>query len=298
MADREFYAGQSRVTDPGPFADRLAEVPGDLPSLRAAARQLVFHYRADGDWAENGIAPDRLGEIDLRYARDMLARLVELADQPLTRDRTPAQRMVGCCRDFTVLFVALARQHGFAARARVGFATYFRPGWSLDHVVAEVWDAVRQRWRLIDAELDVGHVDPSDGVPVDPLDLPASRFLTAPVAWQACRSGAADVSRFVVAPELDVPVTRGWPQVRHNLLHDLAALTKHEMVLWDDWGLADGGESTVEQLALLDSLAAAISAGDPPLEEIESFSRRDGLGVPPVVNSYSPASPAPLRVRV
>lgn len=84
------YATQSRVTDPGRLAERLAEIPAGLGPMRAAARQLVFHYRAGGDYAENGIAADRIAEIDTRYAADMLARLVQLADQPLNRRRALA----------------------------------------------------------------------------------------------------------------------------------------------------------------------------------------------------------------
>jgi hypothetical protein len=40
------------------------------------------------------------------------------------------------------LFVSFARAHGIPARTRVEFAGYFMPGWWLDHVVGEIWDAV------------------------------------------------------------------------------------------------------------------------------------------------------------
>jgi Transglutaminase-like superfamily len=297
MTDLAFYAAQSPVSDPGQFADRVAGGPGTLTSMRTAARELVFHYRADGDFAENGIAADRIAEIDTRYAEDMLARLVQLADVPLGQPRAPAQRLVGCCRDFTVLFLAIARAHGVPARARVGFATYFHPGWFIDHVIAEVWDQVGQRWRLVDPELADDHVAAVDGTRVDPEDVPPGRFLTGPRAWRACRAGAIDAARFVVAPELDLPVTRGWPYVRHNLVHDLAALAKQEMLLWDNWGLTQiVGEPSADQLAALDALAAATGSSEVPLEQIQSFFQLEGLRVPPVVTSYSPASAVPLQV--
>src|SRR5215470_9350509 len=96
-------------------------------------------------------------------------------------------------------------------RARVGFATYFHPGWLIDHVIAEVWDPVRQRWRLVDPELADDHVAAVDGARIDPEDIPPGGFLTGPEAWRSCRSGAIDVQRFVVAPELGLPATRGGP---------------------------------------------------------------------------------------
>jgi hypothetical protein len=299
MADHDFYATQSRVTDPGPFEGLARAVAGDVPAMRAAARQLVFHYRADGDFAENGIDAGRISEIDTRYAEDMFARLRQLADQPLASPRQPSERVVGCCRDFTVLFLSIAREHAVPARARVGFAAYFVPGWYLDHVVAEVWDAREDRWRLVDPELADDFTDSADGRRIDPLDIPATKFLTGAQAWQACRAGSADVSKFVVDPGLDIPATRGWPYVRHNLVHDLASLAKHEMVLWDDWGITEiDGEPSPEQLALLDTLAGATSSSDVPVDQIKSFYEREEFRVPRVVTSYSPASETPLKVTV
>lgn len=258
--------------------------------MAAAARQLVFHYRAGGDFIENGIDAGRVAEIDTRYAEPMLARIFELADQSLTAGRAPGQRIVGCCRDFTVLFLAIARHHGVPARARVGFATYFEPGWLIDHMIAEVWDTAEPGWRLVDPELPDGHVDHADDAVIDPLHVPPDRFVTGPLAWQACRAGAVDAERCVVDPGLQIPMTRGWPYVRHNLIHDLASLAKNEMLLWDAWGLAEiEGEPTPAQLSLLDELAATTCSSDAPLDQIQSLYQRDEFRVPRTVTSYSPA---------
>ena len=297
--EHAWYGEQSGVTDPGPFAGRLGAVPPSLAAMQATARRLVFHYRDGGDYAENGIDPGRIAEIDTRYADAMLARLTALADQPLTAARPARQRLVGCCRDFTVLFLAIARHQGVPARARVGFAGYFVPGWFVDHVVAEVWDAGQRRWRLVDPELADGHTGGSDPAPVDPLDVPARRFLTGPRAWRACRAGEADPDRFAVDPGLHIPGTRGWPYLRHNLVLDLAALTKREMLLWDGWGLAELDASpSPDQLALLDDLAAVTGSPGLTIEQARAFARRDGLRVPPVVTSHSPARSTPQRVTV
>lgn len=296
--DLERYASQSRVTNPGRFTSRVKEVPGSLTEMRTAARQLVFHYRAGGDYAANGVEPERVTEIDTRYAEDMLARIFELSGRPLTAERVPRERVLGCCRDFTVLFLAIARAHGVPARARVGFATYFVPGFFIDHVVAEVFDSARQRWRLVDAELADDHLDAPNGRRVDPEDLTPAQFVTGPAAWLACRSGRADPERYLVDPGLDIPATRGWPYVRHNLVHDLAALARHEMVLWDNWGWTGPDANLApEQLAVLDELAAATS-GSATAAQIETFYARDGLRVPAQVTSYSPAHDAPLRVDI
>ncbi|OZJ01542.1 hypothetical protein BZG36_05619 [Bifiguratus adelaidae] len=155
-----YYASPSRVTDPGRMAGLLDGLPNDLAELRQVVRGLVIHYRAESP-LEHGVPAERMREIDSRYAKMMLARLKELKDGPLTAPRSPTERLVGCCRDFTVLFLAMARAQGIPVRARVGFAAYFVPGYYLDHEVAEVWDAEEQRWRLVDPQLADNHISPT-----------------------------------------------------------------------------------------------------------------------------------------
>jgi hypothetical protein len=92
VSDHRFWAVQSLVTEPGPAAAAIDRLPSDLGALRAASQQLVFHYWywAGGDYAANGIAPERISEIDTRYAAAMFARLSELADLPLSAAREPS----------------------------------------------------------------------------------------------------------------------------------------------------------------------------------------------------------------
>lgn len=131
-----------------------------------------------------------------------------------------------------------------------------------------------------------GHVDPVDGTELDLLDVPRDRFVVGPDAWRACRSGAADPATFVVAPELDVPLLRGWPYLLHNLVHDLAALNKHEMILWDGWGVMAGVEHVDEATAArMDEVAAVLAS--PDVDRIQAIFSAEDLRVPPVVTSMT-----------
>lgn len=302
MTER-WYAAQSPVSDPGPAAGALEGLPTDLVALRRLASQLVVDYRAEGELSEHGIEAGRLAEIDTRYAAEMLARLVEL--QPsLAAPRPPDRRLVGCCRDFALLLVSMARHAGLPARVRVGFASYLLDGWYLDHVVAEVYDSAEGRWRLVDAQAPDGF-QPSDGSPFDLLDVPRQRFLTGPTAWLEARAGVREVERFVVDPSLEVLDTRGWACLRHNLVHDLAALSKTEMLAWDSWGLLEGplpedhtSLAARRELEELDHLARLLADPACPVENIEDWAGRDGLRPPESVTSHSPASPSPLTVDI
>ena len=214
----------------------------------------------------------------------------------LTEERPPHNRLAGCCRDFAVLFLAMLRYHGIPARARVGFATYFLPDWNVDHEVAEVWDAAAQRWRLMDAEVADIHVDKTDWVCLDALDLPRDRFLLAGDAWAICRAGDADPKGFLVDPGLDIADTRSWPQLRHNLIQDLAALNKAEMLLWDEWGLLLNGNSPPAERDLLDRVAEVTRAEHPERETVQAlYSGEPGLAVPAVVTSISPVTETPRQ---
>ncbi|UGT62575.1 transglutaminase-like domain-containing protein [Nocardia asteroides] len=293
MTDLSHYSTQSRVTDPGARSALLAGLTGDFAQLRRTVSGLVIHYRADSPLAK-GVPAQRMREIDTRYIETMLSRLAELAGGSLDEPRRPAQRLVGCCRDFTVLYVAALRARGIPARARVGFATYFVADYAVDHEVAEVWDADRARWRLVDPELDDGHTGP-DGTRIDPLDLIPDQFVPAGAAWQLCRTGNADPARFVVDPGLDIPETHGMPQIAHNLVHDLAALNCAEMLLWDEWGWGENRSLTDSEQELLDRVAAVTTGGD-SLQARRLYEDEPLLRVPDTVTSVDPLGGPPRTV--
>jgi hypothetical protein len=64
------------------------------------------------------VLAERMAEIDTRYADAMLGLLLQRGDPAADRDRPPSERVIGCCRDATVLFLALARAKGMPARPR------------------------------------------------------------------------------------------------------------------------------------------------------------------------------------
>lgn len=296
------WASQSRVTDPGPAGSAIDPLPADLAALREASSQLVFHYRAGGDFAENGVPAERMAEIDIRYADAMLARLLARGEATLARDRAASDRVVGCCRDATVLFLSLARHKGIPARARVGFAAYIRPGWFIDHAVAEVWDERERRWRLVDPEMEANWRPELNGRKVNWLDLTDDQFLTGSRAWRAARAGESDPERHVVDPGLDVPPLRGWNYLAHNAIHDLAALNKKEMILWDAWGMQLGHDSPgpvpEPDGAVLDEVCALTC--DPMVSPgtLDKLGERDGLRIPSTVTSFDPNGGPPRQVDV
>jgi hypothetical protein len=201
---------------------------------------------------------------------------------------------VGCCRDFSVMLCAMLRHHGVPARARAGCARYFVPGFNIDHWICQYWrpaedDASGQgRWVIVDAQLDDAQCA-HYGITFDRHDVPAEQFLTAGEAWRRCRAGTADPATFGVAP--DVPV-RGWSYLQSQLVRDVAALNRVELLCWDLWGLAHAREAaTGADLDLLDRVAEASLLGNGGFAAVRAlYQHQPGLRVPPVITSLESAS--------
>jgi hypothetical protein len=257
-----FYASHGEMTDPGELAPLFDGLPRGAAALRDVVQGLLVHIF----WASRcglELADARKQEVQLRKVPRQLARLLELDPRPLDQARPLDRRLVGNCRDFSVLLSAMLRHQGVPARARCGFGAYFIPGHFEDHWVCECWDGQPGRWVLVDAQLDALQRE-AMRIPFDPLDVPRDQFLTGGVAWRLCRQGKADPDQFGI---FDM---KGLWFIRGDLLRDLFALNKLEILPWDHWGLMSKEEQalTTDDLALLDRVAELTLAGDQALDEI------------------------------
>ncbi|MEV5438811.1 transglutaminase-like domain-containing protein [Streptomyces sp. NPDC052682] len=272
--DDDFYLRQTPYSDPGHLD--TAGLPGDPEQLAGLVRDLIIH-RGEGERFGHTIPAPRLHtDAESRYVTGLLRVLRERRDAPLSEPRAPRERFVGTCRDFALLLCSLLRATGTPARLRCGFATYFTEGRHEDHWVTE-YRASDGGWRLADAQVHHAY----DGLPFDPVDVPRDRFLVAPDAWRACRSGRAAPDSFGFS---GLPWARGLWFVRANVLRDLAALNGVEVLPWDCWGpeILDDSRLTADDLALIDTVAAATDEG-----ELRRLYEDPRLAVPDVVTSYT-----------
>jgi hypothetical protein len=224
---------------------------------------------------------ERRAESHLRSFEEMLAGIFELDDAPLAVPRPAERRLIGVCRHFAVLLVGMLRAQGVPARARYGFGAYFNPPYFEEHVVCEYWNELEQRWILVDPQFDAIW---RERVPVghDPLDLPRTRFLIAADAWIACRTGRADPARFGIF----VGDLRGLWFVAAELVRDLAALNRMEMLCWDDWGAMPLPDEPLEsaELACFDRLARLTRLPNATFTDLRRhYQRDDTLRVPETV---------------
>jgi hypothetical protein len=246
------FRRHSAYSDPGRHVALLDEVPTDLAALSAVARNVIVHYRAAAERLPEATRAD----IHSRWLATILDADQQRHGSALAEPRDETERVQGCCRDHSLFCVGVLRQHGVAARTRVGFAGYFEAGFHHDHVVVETRRA--DRWVRFDPEV----AEPLDDL-ATPLDMavgPDSYFLTAAETWQQSRAGNLDPDRFGVGP--DQPFRGPW-FIQNYVLMELAHRFGDELLLWDGWGaMSEPGGPTADETALTDEVAALLVAAD------------------------------------
>lgn len=290
------WSTHSAYSDPRGHADLLEAVPADPSAVSETVRNIIVHYRG----ANVELPQETRSDIDARW----LSRILDL-DQarhpgPLTVPREEAKRVQGCCRDHSLLATAILRQHGVPARNRVGFATYFAPGYNVDHVIVEYRD--RDRWRRFEPEV-MGSLETL----ADPLDVPAgpeAPFITAAEVWQGYRAGTLDINSYGVFP--GSPISGAW-FVQGYVILEVATRFGDELLLWDGWGAMQAPDEPIsdETLALTDRLADLLVRSDAGDQQAEAgllewyrsderlhpghrVMRLSPFGDPPVQDSLTP----------
>ncbi|MCI4352570.1 MAG: transglutaminase domain-containing protein [Thermoplasmata archaeon] len=292
-----YYTRQSLFTDPGKHQRLFADLPNGISGLCQIVQGLVVHYRSQ-EVVKARLPRERLREVDTRLVSRMLARLAAMDERPLSEPRPVERRIVGCCRDFAVLFCAMARHQGIPCRVRVGFATYFRDepaGFHVDHTIAEVWDRGAGRWHLVDPEQSERLVE-YNRLPFVPIDVPRDRFLVGGRAWQLCRESQADPRSFGVESRGSL---RGLWFVRSRLILDFCSLNRQELLLWDAWRPMDPTADPIPAaLARYDRIADLTQRGNEALGRIHRiFESTPSLRPPRTVWSFSPVA-KPRRSRL
>jgi hypothetical protein len=279
-----FFAQQGPLSDPGGYAYLYNGLPTDIAALCKIVQGTTIHIF----WAQRyGIVlpAERQEEVQLRGMPRRLARMIELDNQPLAQARPLDRKLVGNCRDFSVMLASILRHQGVPARARCGFGAYFLPDHYEDHWVCEYWNASQNRWVLVDAQLDAFQCEQMH-IPFDPLDVPRDQFITGGKAWQMCRTGQADPDHFGI---FDM---RGLGFVRGDFIRDVAALNKLELLPWDCWGIIETPDEalTPDDLTFLDQLAALTYADVPDFEAVRTLYTDDPrLHMSGVIHNYLPS---------
>ncbi|MBL0345045.1 transglutaminase-like domain-containing protein [Candidatus Villigracilis affinis] len=258
-----YFTQQGPISDPGTHVSLFDNLPTSIPELVKLVQGVTIHVF----WMERygfKAPPERMAELQLRTMEKRLARTLELDPRPLTEPRPIEKKLLGNCRDHSLLLVSMLRHQGIPARARCGFAAYFMPDHFEDHWVVEYWNAEQNRWALVDAQLDALQQDVLK-TNFDVLDVPRDQFIVGGKAWQMCRAGEQDPDKFGI---FDM---HGLGFVRGDFVRDVASLNKMELLPWDCWGviLNESLDNPVD-LAALDEVAALTANDVPDFETVRT----------------------------
>ncbi len=286
MTALETYRKPVAMSDAGRQAALFNDLPHDVGTLAKIVQGLLMHQHVSPAYGLK-LSQAQLAEPHIRGVEPMLDRIVAHDPKPLAQPRPEAERLVGVCRHFTLLHVAMLRRQGIAARSRCGFGTYFESGKFVDHWVTEYFNEAQKRWILVDPQLDARQRQLFK-IAFDPLDVPRDQFLVAGDAWQLCRGGKASPDAFGI---MDM---HGLWFIAGNVIRDLAALNNHEMLPWDVWGVMTPNDAALD-LALFDHLAEFSHAPDKHLDELRAVYEDKRVAVPGTVFNAVLNRPDPVH---
>jgi hypothetical protein len=251
----KYYLRHGVMTDPGKYEHFYEGLPDDIPGLVRVVQGVLIHvFHAHRYGVE--LSEDRIqGDINIRRVEDMLVKISEMDSRPIIHGRDYDDRLVGNCRDYSVMMTSLLRYKGIAARARCGFGSYFELEKYVDHWVCEYWNPAEERFVRVDAQIDDAQRRGLE-IEFDTLDMPPGTFLPGGRVMQLCRTG-------IINPK-DCGIMDMWGLwfVRDNVVRDMMALNKVELLPWDCNDFMRKEQRTPSDEDLVDEVAELTIAGD------------------------------------
>ncbi len=259
---KTLYMKHNALSDPGVHRASIQALAGAPRPLAGVIQGLLIH---DSGLSHYGLSDSDFADVS-RKTLPVAERLSHFAAEGSAaelRARAPAERSIGTCRDYALLMTGFLREHGFEARVRCGFASYFAPGRYEDHWICEHRRSGEGDWRRADVQLDETHLA-AFAIAFDPLDLPGGAFVPAGRIWSRYRQGNLE-------PELCGAGERTGPGIMAvDVARDYLALCGQEISHWDGWREGER-KLTGSELTHADELAT----------EIETFAVRESDGLDP-----------------
>ncbi|WP_019585725.1 transglutaminase-like domain-containing protein [Deinococcus apachensis] len=267
----DFFRRPKPHTDLGPYSVAFQDLPRDVPALCQIVRGLVLHP-FDAHLFGVQLPPERDPQDGYhRGAQAKLHRILELDGRDLILPRSPELRLSAHCMNFAVLLAALLHHQGVPARVRSGFVMTGEQHYN--HWITEYWRDDGARWVRVDVQMGPEQ-HRAGGVTYDAHDLGPEQFQTATEVWGRCRGGASDATLY--GWDWSQPQSHGWPYLRGQVVHDLAAIHGIDSFPSSDrWGLIGVAEVSQDDLALLDCAATLANFGNDACGELRALYEGD-----------------------
>jgi hypothetical protein len=264
----DFFTTSGQFTESGNYLATLKNLPDDISLLTEIVQGLAIHMFVAKPFYNYSISQDRIeDEAHIRHLNLLLDKIFELDNTDITKPRAVEKKVVGVCHHFSKLLVGILRAKNIPARMRYGFGNYFREGYFEDHSVCEYWNQKEMRWIIVDPQFDKTWVE-NLKIKHNILDVPNDKFFKPAESWISCRQGKSDPQKFGISE----PEMRGLWFIAGNLVKDVAAMQKKELLQWDTWsGMPTPNDPMTNKktLEFFDKLALLMTEPDTNSTEIK-----------------------------
>lgn len=262
----EYYASQSPFTDPGKNVQMYEGLPVSVSEICKAVAGITLDFNERWKYP---IQNERWLETNNRYVDEFLDSIKALdKNSPLTAERPEDLRMMTSVSHVASLCVSMLRHVGIPARKRVGF---IQDGDEFDtYEIVEYYDKADDSWKT---------ADPNGK---------GAEFISASQAYQDVKAGKTEAVKYTNEDSIGIEI------VIANLILDLAAVNKKEMLSWDRYGwmvrpVADYSDRAWE---ILDQVADLLANDDRNIEALETaYNSEEGLMIPRIIFCDSPIVP-------
>jgi len=278
----KYYLQFSPYTNPGCYGKLLKiSLSNNVREIGLLVRKSLIHRMT----LKNGNAGSNK---DLRYgdmtkvpwyrqpeddifitASAMLTELFRRDSNGLDLDRLAENKLVLTCRFTSILMASLLKIKGIPARARSGFAPYFKVAGlpnstSDDHWLNQYWNQQESRWVTIDVDGSLENY-----IKFDLYDIPEGAFDFSADAWLKVRQGKVKGEHFYNAGGFSGLVVIAW-----ELFYDFHCLMNNEIVYYhhpEMVMLNNFNKISAKQLKEIDSLAELMLSPDENFDKLQNL---------------------------
>lgn len=248
----QYYAREDKITSLGAFSKNIPK-PMDIIQACDLVNNLIL-IDIFVSMKRIKVPESFRHDVNVRTIEEKLDILSKRSHSDFNMPRNHNEKMLGNCRDTSLLLCAILRSNGIPARVRSGFATFFTPKKKFDHWLCEYWDQDKSVWIKVDSWMyQIKHHKALlpfffriglKKLSYTPLDVAEKHFIPGGQAWINCELKGDDSNKYGTEDKK----RRGMWFVRDNMLRDILCLNKIELLPWECRGIICGkkGEMSKE----------------------------------------------------
>lgn len=235
-----FYRNTSLYTDLGLYRDFVKSLPNDIESLCSLLRNQMIHPFDLKDEEERNNPNSFYGDMtkiprtSLIYENDLYPTAVSMIAELLRRDpnfttkRKIEDKIHVCCRETSILLIAILKAKNIPARTRCGFThAVSEIDGAGDHWIVEYYNESYKKWILVDPTmcydqetLNYFEIDYSL------TNVPRDKFIFAADAYLGLRNGKYKTEAIY---SFSNPKTFGIKAAINELFYDFHSLMNNEI---------------------------------------------------------------------